>query len=108
MFIQSLNKLWKSEKLKIIAYGNFEKSLLSWAKECPEEVLGIADDELNAENLKLNSINITETNKEGYTYNVEVKYFKTFSNGKKVIYILKFYDDFIIFDDVFYTENKGE
>lgn len=77
-------------------------------KECPEEVKGIADSELNSENLKLNSINITETDKQGYTYNVEAKYSKTFSNGKKIIYILKFYDDFVIFDDVFYTANEGE
>ena len=77
-------------------------------KEYREEVLGIADNELNSENLKLNSINITETDKEGYTYKVEAKYSKTFSNGKKIIYILKFYDNFIIFDDVFYTANEGE
>jgi hypothetical protein len=108
MFIESIYKLWKSEKLKIIAIANFEKAVLNWAKECPEEVVGIADNELNAENLKLNSINITESNKQGFIYNIEAKYSKTFSNGEKVIYILKFYDDFVIFDDVFYTANEGE
>lgn len=108
MFVKFSNKLWKCDKLKAIANANFEKAVLSWGKECPEEVLGIADSELNSENLNLNSINITESNKQGFIYNIETKYSKTFSNGKKIIYILKFHDDFDIFDDVFYTENKGE
>ena len=97
-----------NEKLPNSAYEYFEKAVLSWAKECPEEVLGIADGELNSQNLKLISINITESNKQGFIYNIEAKYSKTFSNGEKVIYILKFHDDFDIFDDVFYIENKGE
>ncbi|MBE6729309.1 MAG: hypothetical protein E7568_03645 [Ruminococcaceae bacterium] len=105
MFIEPIYKLWKSEKLKIIAIANFEKSVLNWAKECPEEVIGIADNELNAENLKLNSINITESQKQCFIYNIEARYSKTFSNGKKIIYILKFCDDFDVFDDVLYTEN---
>lgn len=105
MFIEPIYKLWKSEKLKIIAIANFEKSVLNWAKECPEEVIGIADNELNAENLKLNSINITESQKQCFIYNIEARYSKTFSNDKKVIYILKFCDDFDVFDDVLYTEN---
>lgn len=105
MFIEPIYKLWKSEKLKIIAIANFEKSVLNWAKECPEEVIGIADNELNAENLKLNSINITESQKQCFIYNIEARYSKTFSNDKKIIYILKFCDDFDVFDDVLYTEN---
>ena len=105
MFIEPIYKLWKSEKLKIIAIANFEKSVLNWAKECPEEVIGIADNELNAENLKLNSINITESQKQCFIYNIEARYSKTFSNDKKIIYILKFCDDFDVFNDVLYTEN---
>ena len=108
MFIESIYKLWKSEKLKIIANANFEKSVLNWCKECTEEAEGISDNEFNAENLTLHSINITESNKQGYIYNIEAKYSKTFSNGKKIIYILKFYDDFDVFDDVLYIANEGE
>lgn len=108
MFTKALKMLWDSESLKTIAEEHFVNTLFNWREECPKETVGICDDEFNSENLKLNSININETDKQGYTYKVKVKYSKTFSNGKKVIYILKFYDDFIIFDDVFYTANEGE
>ena len=93
-----------SEKAQKIACENFNKALASWKEEWPEEVEGIADNEFNSENLSLISIN----NRKGLIYDTEAKYSKTFSNGKKIIYILKFCDDFDVFDDVLYTENKGE
>ena len=108
MFTESIANLWKSKKLKMIVNANFEKAVLSWCKECPEELEGIAKNELDAKGLTLSSINVTQSNKQGFIYTVEAEYSKTFLNGKKVIYILKFYDDFIVFDDVLYTASEGE
>lgn len=105
MFIESLYKFWECEKLKIIANANFEKAFLNWCKECPNEAQGIDNNELNVEKLKLNSINIAKSDSHGYIYKIEAKYSKSFSNGKKIIYILKFHDDFDVFDDALYTTN---
>ena len=108
MFTKALKMLWDSESLKTIAEEHFVNTLFNWREECPKETVGICDDEFNSKGLALCSINITEANRAGCTYRIEAEYKKSFSNGRKVICILKFYDNFDIFDDVFYTENKGE
>ncbi len=106
MFIKALKMLWDSETLKAMAEKHFVNTLLNWCEECPEETIGICDDEFNSKGLALCSINITEANRDGCTYRIESEYKNSFSNGTKVIYILKFYDNFDIFDDVFYTVYK--
>lgn len=92
------------KKYKKLCAKIFNKAIASWKEECPEEVEGIADNEFNSENLSLISIN----NKKGLIYDTEAKYSKTFSNGERVIYILKFYDNFEYLMTFYIPKIKGE
>ena len=104
MQTEYLNKLSECEQLKKIAAKHFEKTILNWCNECREETVLIPVNEFNAKGLVLNSVNVTKSSDTDYKYRIEAEFLKTFSNNLKAIYILKFWDDFNVFDDVFYTE----
>ncbi|MBO5211150.1 MAG: hypothetical protein J6B80_04385 [Clostridia bacterium] len=104
MFIEQLENLLKSEELHSVAINNFKNTLLNWRKENPEEVTEILESEFNADGLTFVSLNVSKANKSNYKYEIEATYCKTFSNNLKVIYILKFWDDFTIYDDVLYVK----
>lgn len=63
MFIKALKMLWDSESLKTIAEEHFVNTLFDWRGACPEETVGICDEEFNSKGLALCSINITEANR---------------------------------------------
>ena len=107
MFVESLKKAWESTQLKSIVCKEFRKTILNWQEECPEEAFGICDDEFNDEGLVLNSLSVSESHQNDYRFKIEAEYFKIFSNNIKVIYIIKFWDDLTIYDDVFYTEARN-
>lgn len=104
MFIDYLKNIYESEELKKLVYKHFGITIENWYKDCPEEATGIYADEINEKGLTLDCIKINESDTLEHTYKVETKYFKKFKNGIKVIYILKFYDSFTVYDDVFYIE----
>lgn len=104
MFIEQLKNLLKSEELNAVVTKQFENAVLNWNKECPEETIGINCNEFNADGLTFVSLNASKANKSNYTYKIEATYCKTFSNNLKVIYILKFWDDFTLYDDVLYVK----
>lgn len=104
MFIEQLENLLKNEELNAVVTKQFENAVLNWNKECPEETIGINCNEFNADGLTFVSLNLSKANKSNYKYKIEATYCKTFSNNLKLIYILKFWDNFTIYDDVLYTE----
>ena len=86
-----------SEKVQKIVCENFNKAISSWKEECPEEAVGISDNELNEKGLTLKSL--TKENK----FLLCAEFCKKFSNGDKAVYIVKFKGG-EVFDDVFYLE----
>lgn len=104
MFIEQLKNLLKNEELNAVVTKQFENAVLNWNKECPEETIGINYNEFNADGLTFVSLSLSKANKSNYTYKIEATYCKTFSNNLKVIYILKFWDNFTIYDDVLYVK----
>ncbi len=96
--------LWESQPIWTVVREQFKKAISNWYAQCPEEALGIGDDDLNGDGLVLNSLKISDANPSNYTYKIEAEYYKVFPNHLKAIYIVKFWDDLTIYDDVFYTE----
>lgn len=93
-----MNKI--NEELKTLAYKHFNKTVLNWKEQCPDETVGISDDELCEKGLSL--INVTEENFDNESL-LCAEFHKEFSNGVKAVYIAKFKGN-KVFDDVFYLE----
>ncbi len=85
-------------QLKNSANEHFRKAVTTWKNEWPAETAGIREDEFNEEGLLLNALTKSE---DGSLLHAE--FIKIFSNGLRVVYILKFKND-ALWDDVFYTE----
>ncbi len=86
------------EILNALAYKNFNNTLKNWIKDCPDEIAGICEEELNAEDLVFKDLTKSD---DGTLLSAE--YTIIFSNGVKAVYILKFKNN-VLFDDVFYIE----
>ncbi len=104
MFTDYLKIIYENEELKTLALKHFSSTIQNWHKDCPEETAGINADEFNEKELTLDCFKIKKAGATGHTYKIEAKYFKQFKNNIKAIYILKFYDDLTVYDDVFYIE----
>lgn len=104
MFGEYLKKVWESEQLEKIACKQFKNTILNWREQNPEETYGIGNDEFNEEDVVLTTLNIIKAGQNNHKYIIEATYCKFFSNNIKMVYILKFWDDFTIYDDVFYIE----
>ncbi len=87
-------------KLKNIADEHFRKTVNTWKNECPDETVGIREDELNEEGLILKDL--TKSDDETLLC---AEFIKIFSNGLKAVYILKFKNN-EVWDDVFYVERS--
>jgi len=104
-FAESLHDIWKNEALKAKVSQHFNNALSTWKEECPKETSGIQDSEYNEEGLVLNALRLNRVRPIEPGYNIEIEYYKLFSNHLKVIYIVKCWDDCTIYDDLLYTEN---
>lgn len=104
VFGKYLKKVLENKQLEQIAREQFKNTILNWREQNPEETYGMGNDEFNEEDLVLSTLNIINTGQNNYKYKIEATYCKFFSNNIKMVYILKFWDDFTIYDDVFYTE----
>ena len=86
----------RNEQVKIIANEHFQKAVNTWKNECPDETTGIREDEFDESGLLFKALS-----EDGSL--LCAKCIKIFSNGLKVVYILKFKNDTLL-DDVFYVE----
>ena len=86
------------EILNALAYKHFNNTLKNWIKDCPNEIVGICEEELNAEGIVFKELTKSD---DGTLLSAE--YNKIFSNGVKAVCILKFKNN-VLFDDVFYIE----
>ncbi len=102
--VECLQKIWTSKQLKALAYQQFQKAFYNWQQQCPEEVLETGDDCLSEDDLILTALNISESTQSDHRYTIEATYHKQYANRSKVVYIIKFWDDFTMYDDVLYTE----
>ena len=85
-------------QLKNIANKHFRKAINTWKHECSGETIGIREDEFTEEGLFLKVLTKSEDDSL-----LCAEFSKIFSNGLRVVYILKFKND-ALWDDVFYTE----
>lgn len=104
MFSEYVKKVLENKQLEQIAREQFKNTILNWREQNPEETYRIGNDEFNEEDLVLSSLKIIKANQNNCKHQIEATYCKSFSNNIKAVYILKFWDDFTIYDDVFYTE----
>lgn len=103
MISNCIKSILEDAQLQSTLYEHFRKTIVNWKQENPEEIFGIREEELNEEGLIFHTLRIYNADNYNYSYRIEVEYLKKFSNNLKAIYVLKFWDNLDVYDDVFYT-----
>lgn len=103
MFFDAVKNIAENGKLHSVVLNSFEKAFNTWMRECPDEANKYKQQEIYANKLNLNSIEIKESQNPNYNYSIIAEYHYV-SEDISIVYTLKFWDEFIVYDDVFYIK----
>lgn len=106
MFFDLVVKLAGDEGLRAVVCENFENAFNCWVSECSDEAEKFGQKKADVSRLTLNTITIEKMQEQDYSFNISAEYFYDISNQAKIVYIVKFRDGFVFYDDVFYIDKN--
>ncbi len=104
LLVTAFEKAAEDKHLRELVVANFREAYDSWRASYPDEVADIGFLTFDETLLTFHGIRITASSDPAYTCAMEAEYRILCPGNAKIVYILKFWDNGAVYDDVLYTE----